>query len=345
MRESTEPLGAPWGRVLNGSFDSYVVESEVLAGNPLGDPARRPVYVYSTSGVGSGEQSERVPAIYVLQAFGGQLDKWLARQSFERTIIERLDDLFSSSDTPDAVIVFVDNWTRLGGAQWINSAGTGRYQDYLCDEVVAFVDERYPTARNPSKRGVTGHSSGGFGALRACMERPDVFAGGLVAHAPDALFEVSYQPDFAEVARLLRERYDSDPAKLLSAFDHRERFEHGDYGMGLELLACQAAYAPDSPLPFEIGTGKTIEEIWSRWLEHDPVRLVARHSASLSALKHIWLEAGRHDQANLDLGAQALSDQLTAAGVDHNFELFDGGHSGIAYRFPPAIARLVQALV
>ena len=43
--------GAPWERQLAGSLDQLVVESELLAGNPLGDPARRPLYVYRPPGV------------------------------------------------------------------------------------------------------------------------------------------------------------------------------------------------------------------------------------------------------------------------------------------------------
>ena len=48
--------------------------------------------------------------------------------------------------------MFVDCWTTRGGSQFINSASTGRYLDYLCDEVVPFIDGRYPTlsgARSP----------------------------------------------------------------------------------------------------------------------------------------------------------------------------------------------------
>ena len=38
--------GAPWERPLAGTLDRLVVESELLAGNPLSDPQQRPLYVY-----------------------------------------------------------------------------------------------------------------------------------------------------------------------------------------------------------------------------------------------------------------------------------------------------------
>jgi hypothetical protein len=56
------------------------------------------------------------------------------------------------------------------------------------------------------------------------------------------------------------------------------------------------------------------------------------------------LDAGRRDEYFLDLGAQALSAELSRMGVDHTLELFDGGHGGIAYRYPGAIGELARAL-
>ena len=44
-------VGPPWSRPLSGTLDRLVVESDMLAGNPLGDPARRPLYVLRPPGV------------------------------------------------------------------------------------------------------------------------------------------------------------------------------------------------------------------------------------------------------------------------------------------------------
>ena len=162
-----------------------VVESELLAGNPLGDPARRPLYVYRPPGV-SVDQATRVPAVYVIQGFTGQLDGWLSRSPFEPSFPERLDEYWTTHDVPDAIVVMVDAWTSRGGSQFLNSSSTGPYQDYLCDEVVAFVDSRYPTIADRGARGLSGKSSGGYGAMVVPMMRPDVW-GALASHAGDAL--------------------------------------------------------------------------------------------------------------------------------------------------------------
>jgi S-formylglutathione hydrolase FrmB len=345
LREVEGPAGAPWERPLGGALDMLVVESELLAENPLGDPARRPLYVYRPPGSGHAE----LPSVYVIQGYTGQLDMWLGRTAFEPTSIERLDALFAAGECPPAIVVFVDAWTSRGGSQFLNSTSTGRYLDYLCDEVVAFVDERYPTAASRDHRGIAGKSSGGYGAMVVPMLRPDVF-GALASHAGDALFECSYMPEFREIARTLRDHFEGSYEVFHERFAAADHLDWGRYGAPLEMYGYACAYSPDPQrpghplLPFEIATGRLIDEVWARWLELDPVRMIPRHGDELASMRRIYLDAGRSDEAYLDLGAQAVSDELTKLGLEHTFELFDGRHGGIAYRYPGAIRELVLAL-
>ena len=343
-----EPLGPPWQRPLAGRFDQLVVESEALAGNPLGDPARRPLYVYSSPGVARGAAQD-VACVYVLQGFSGQLDGWLARKSFEPTFVERLDAIFADVDTPDAVVVFVDAWTSLGGSQFLNSSATGDYTDYICDEIVPFVDAAYPTAGVRERRAVTGHSSGGYGALVLPMLRPDVF-GALIAHAPDSLFEACYMRDFANVVRVLRDFYEGSYEALLADAAAAETFDWGRWHDGVATYAYAAAYSPDPDrpgkvlLPFDTATGELIDAVWQRWLRRDPVRMVAEHADALRSLRHIHLEAGRSDEYMLDVGVVAFSRELDHLGVAHTLELFAGGHGGNSHRYGPAIRQLLLVL-
>jgi enterochelin esterase-like enzyme len=318
------------------------VDSELLRGNPLGDPARRPLYVYLSPRVADG-RIDRVPVVYLLQGYSNQLDTWLARKPFEPTIVERLDAMFASGQAPEAIVVFVDAWTSLGGSQFINSSGTGRYMDYLCDEVLPFVDERYPSC---GRRGVTGHSSGGFGAIVSAMLRPDAFCA-FASHAGDALFECCYARDFPIVARTLRDHFEGSLEVFLERLREADRFDWSRYGTVLSVYAMAAAYSPGPrgpELPFEIETGRLLLDVWERWLEWDPVRMAPGHAEALHGMRRIYLDAGRRDEYFLDLGAQALSAELSRMGVDHTLQLFDGGHGGIAYRYPGAIGELAQAL-
>jgi hypothetical protein len=344
LREASGSAGAPWERPLRGTLDRLVVESELLVGNPLGDPATRPLWVYSAPGVGD----EPVPTVYVIQGFLGQVDSWANRFPFELTMLERIDEMFAAGDCPPALVVFVDAWTSYGGSQFLNSSSTGPYLDYLCDEVVPFVDGRYPALPGPEHRGLSGKSSGGYGAMVVPMLRPDVFSA-LASHAGDALFECSYLPNFPQLARKLRDDFDGSVDTFwaeLEAMDRldMERFENFD------LIGYAAAYSPDPErpgralLPFDVATGRLIDDVWARWLEKDPVRMAPRHADALRSMRRVYLDAGKSDEWFLDLGAQAFAAELEKLGVEHTLELFDGKHGGITYRYPGAIRELVLAL-
>jgi S-formylglutathione hydrolase FrmB len=348
LRESDGSPGAPWERPLAGSLDRLVVESELLAQNPLGDPQQRPLYVYRPPGIDL-DHPRPLPSVYVIQGYTGQLDMWASRTPFEPTMFERLDAMFAEGGCPDAIVVFVDAWTSYGGSQFLNSASTGRYQDYLCDEVVAFVDERYPTAPDRDRRGLTGKSSGGYGAMVVPMMRPDVF-GGLASHAGDALFECCYLPSFREVARRLRDDYESSYDVYFERLARAERFDFDKLGGPIEAYGYAAAYSPDPDnpgkalLPFDIETGRLIDAVWERWLALDPVRMAPERAEALRSMRRVYLDAGKRDEYFLDLGATAFARELDALGVEHTLELFDAKHGGLTYRYPGAIRELVTAL-
>ena len=345
LRETDDELQPPWGRRLAGTLEQLVVESELLAGNPLGDSPRRPLYVYRSPGVGT----KPVPSVYVIQGFTGQVDMWLSRSAFEPTVIERIDAMFAAGECPDAIVVFVDAWTRRGGSQFLNSAGTGRYLDYLCDEVVPFVDDSYPVLSGRDHRGLAGKSSGGYGAMVVPMLRPDVF-GALASHAGDALFECCYQREFPLVARELRDRFEGSYEVFFERLAETDHFDWSAFGKPFEMYGYACAYSPDPDrpgealLPFDVATGRLIPEVWEQWLVHDPVRMAPGHAEALLSMRRIYLDAGRGDEYFLDLGAQAFAQELDQLGVEHSLELFDGRHGGISYRYPKAIRELVVAL-
>ena len=348
LRQVDDALGAPWARPLAGTLDKLVVESELLADNPLGDPSRRPLWVYRPPGVEL-DHPRPLPAIYVIQGYFGRLDAWDAHDPFEPSLIERVDALFAAPECPDVIVVYVDAWTAYGGSQFVNSIATGPYQDYLCDEVVPFVDERYPVAADRDRRALTGKSSGGFGAMIVPMVRPDVF-GALASHAGDALYEACYVPFFPKAARTLRDDFEGSVDAFFRAVAEADHFEIEKWGDLMLVYGCAACFTPDPDhpgkalLPFEVATGRLIEERWERWLELDPVRMVPGHADALRSMRRIYLDAGRSDEYYLDLGATAVASELEAIGAEHTLELFDGKHGGIAYRYPGAIRELAIAL-
>jgi S-formylglutathione hydrolase FrmB len=337
----------PWSRELAGSIDEHVIDSSALRGNPLGDPHERPLWVYAPPAYAA-EPDRRFPAIYLIQGHTGQLDMWHNRSAFRPTVPELVDRLFADEGCPPSLVVYVDAWTSYGGSQFLDSPGVGRYHTYLCDEVVPFVDAHYRTLPEAAHRGITGKSSGGYGAMVTPMLRPDLF-GGLATHAGDALFELCYLPEFRDAVRVLRDVYDGSFDAFWTDFRSRPAFTKGTDFPLLDTWAMAACYSANEDgsvdLPFEPDTGKLRDDVWARWLAWDPVRMAERYADALRGLRAIYIDAGNRDQFYLDVGATAFKLELERLGVtDVFFELFDGTHSSIEYRYPLALRYLAERL-
>jgi len=338
----------PWSTELVGRLDEHVIDSALLAGNPLGDPHERPLLVYLPPEYEQ-DQSRRFPTVYVIQGYTGHLTMWHNRTAFRQPYLESIDGLFATQAAPPTIVVLVDAWTAYGGSQFVDSPGTGAYHSYLCDEVVPFVDARYRTLANADHRAISGKSSGGFGAMITPMLRPDVF-GALATHAGDSLYEYCYLTDFAKAVRHLR-AYDGDIQAWWAEFQDRVAFtKEADHSL-LMLLGVSACFSADPDgtpvLPFDPISGQLRPEVWQRWLDWDPVRMVARHADAVASWRAVWIDAGTRDEWFLDIGAQAFRDEIVRAGLPADrihFELFDAGHGAIEYRYPLSLAWLAHRI-
>jgi S-formylglutathione hydrolase FrmB len=338
----------PWSAELSGRLEEHVITSDLLRGNPLGDAHERPIWVYLPPGYDA-EPDRQYPVVYVIQGYTGQLTSWKNRSPFRQPFPETADQVFASGQAPPAIVVYVDAWTRYGGSQFVDSPGTGRYHSYLCDEVVPWVDGKFRTLTDPAHRAIMGKSSGGFGAMITPMLRPDLF-GLLATHAGDALYEYSYGAAFPDAVRMLRD-YDGDIWAWWDDFRSRVAFTKAADQLLLMVLGVSACFSAREDghvdLPFDSVTGVLRPEVWQRWLDWDPVRMVPRYASALRSLRGIWIDAGDHDNFYLDLGAEAFRAALADIGVDGDmvkFELFDGTHMAIDYRYPMSLAWLCQQM-
>jgi hypothetical protein len=180
------------------------------------------------------------------------------------------------------------------------------------------------------------------------MLRPDLF-GGLATHAGDSLFENAYQREFPETVRALRDHHDGSFDKFWEDFRSRPAFTKDSDAVLLNSWCMAACYSADEDgtvhLPFDIDTGELIPEVWERWLEWDPVRMVPKHADALRGMRAIYIDAGTRDEWYLDLGSEAFRRALADIGVtDVFFELFDARHGGIEYRYPLSLKYLAERL-
>lgn len=324
------------------------VESTALKDNPGGEPETRRFPVYLPRGY-TEEGADRYPVVYLLHAFGSGASSWLNQSGFSPSTLQRLDQLIDGGVVPPAIAVCPDGWTRLGGSQWVNGAGTGRYADYLAQDVVHAVDAAYRTHARAQARAVLGTSSGGYGALAVCRAHPGVF-GHLACHSGDAYFEYCYLPDFPKAATALTDA--GGVSKWYESFTRRaqETQLKGNDHLVLNVLAMAAVYSPKEgkalglELPFDSTSGRLIPEVWERWLEQDPVRFIPRHRRAFAGLHSAFVDCGTQDEFNLRWGARQVAEALINVGAPVVHEEFPDGHRGIAYRHARSLSYLLPRM-
>lgn len=317
--------------------------SRVLADNPLGDPATRrlPIVLppdYATSG-------RRYPLIVALTGFTGKGIMLLNEDAWQPNLPQRLDRLYAAG-MPPAIFVLPDAFTRYGGSQYLNSAATGRYEDYVIDEVIPFVDAHYRTIPAPEARGVFGKSSGGYGAMILGMRHPAVFRA-LACHSGDMAFDLCYAPDFPKAANAFNAA--GGVAAWWAKFAAKIKPGKDDHD-ALNILAMAACYSPAAAeplgiaLPFDLHTCERRPDVWERWLAWDPVAQVDRYAASLRQFALLYLDCGTRDEFNLHYGARQMVRLLDARGIAHEYQEFDDGHMSVQYRYDVSLPKIAAAL-
>jgi enterochelin esterase family protein len=264
------------------------------------------------------------------------------------TLPQRIDRLTRSEKIASMIVVMVDCRTKLGGSQYVNSAATGRYEDYLVEELVPWVDAHYRTVAERSHRIVMGKSSGGYGATVLAMRHADLF-GMAVDHSGDKYFDFCYRADIPAVVSGLA-RYQHSAAEFLRDFPHSTESRGRSWFTVVNMLAMASCYSPnvESPigfdLPFDEHTGELRPGVWRRWLEHDPVELAAAHAEALRSLRLYYLDCGSWDEHHLQLGNRIFSQRLKGLDVPHTYEEFDGGHMNVAHRYERSLQLISEKL-
>ncbi len=330
---------------LRGEFAFVRVPGPSLEGNPLGDPHERHALVYLPPGYGEG--ARRYPVVLMLPGFAGNHVDVVSYDPWKPSTLEALDAQMVAGACPPAIVVVPDCTTFWGGSQFLDAPSVGRYQTYLAEDVLGFLDANYRTIPETAGRAAVGRSSGGFGALRLAMDRPGTIAA-VASHAGDALFDVTMRPMLTNAATAIAR------AGGVAAFVAALR-EGGPKGFGAFdaafVLASAACYAPTrlndvrAPrLPVRATDAAFDAEVWAEWLAHDPVHRVAGAQEALAGLRYVFLDAGDSDEHGLHFAAAALETRLSphVARVEH--ERFAGGHRGTSYRYATSLPRVIGAL-
>jgi enterochelin esterase-like enzyme len=180
------------------------------------------------------------------------------------------------------------------------------------------MDSHYRTIPNRLSRGLGGHSMGGYGALKIGMKHPEVFG---------ALYLMS--------SCCLNASLSFEPGRIApsEAIKTREAAEEAARGRGFgpsTLLAEAAAWSPNPgnpPLYFDLPVkdGKPQPDVIAKWAANAPLAMVPQYVTNLKKYHAVAIEIGTKD--SLYRTNKELDAQMTAFGVKHAYDEYDGDHT------------------
>lgn len=142
--------------------------------------------------------NESLPTLYLLHGYGGKYSDWVNKVPAIKELVDNLGIL----------IVCPDGGT--GSWYWdMTNDKNFQYETFVAKELVNYVDEHYPVLKDRKKRGITGLSMGGHGALYLAIKHQDVFgAAGSTAGGVD----IRPFPNNWDMSKRLGQ-YDENPQK------------------------------------------------------------------------------------------------------------------------------------
>ena len=171
-------LGLPSPARAQGRAECATVKSTVLARS-----VRYCAYLPASF---DADQTRRYPVLYYLHGLGDNEQSLLNMGGWDL-----IEDLRRTGKIGEFVVLAPNG----GHTFFINSAdGKTRYEDFLTKEFMPQMEQKYRVDASPSKRGITGVSMGGFGALRLGFKYPQEFSA-VSAQMPALIAEIP--PDFS----------------------------------------------------------------------------------------------------------------------------------------------------
>ncbi len=169
----------------NGEMQTLKIPAPGLANNLLGDPAEQPVAVYLPPGYEK-DKTERYPVVYLLPDYRETIfdlfldieqngKKWTMTAFKGIKIQSMLDRLIQKGKVPGMIVVMPNSHNGYFGSFYKNSATAGNWENFICQDLVSYIDNNFRTIPEASSRGIAGHGMGGFGSISLSMKHPDIF--------------------------------------------------------------------------------------------------------------------------------------------------------------------------
>ena len=132
------------------------------------------------------------PTVYLLHGYAAETNNAYWEKKY--AIGKVLDELIATGRIRPFVVVMPDSsmrWKASGytfcGSFYVNTVA-GRYEDYVMEDVIEYVEQHFAVSPDPARRAVMGHSMGGLGALHYAMKYGKSRFGAVVAHSGPTLY-------------------------------------------------------------------------------------------------------------------------------------------------------------
>ena len=311
----------------HGQLMTHHLNSSLLRNNPMKNPSRRELMVFKPHDY---QKGELLPCVLFLPGFGSYPDKW-SKKDFPG--YKLADYLILSEQLPRFLLVCIDGSTKLGGSQYVDSFLNGPFAQHIYQEICPFLEKQY---KGISDFYISGHSSGGFGALHLASLKPKLFTK-VASFAGDLHFELTHKNLLVDFANKMRsQKFGKNLSSCLSQ-------EITDYVLGLA-----AAYSPNLKdrtwkmnFPINIETGKINNDVWKQWMLFDPLVWIKKRKLSLKKLKCIYLSAGDQDNFGLHLGAEAFVHECQKHSILAKLDIHKGNHSLLIQQFEKGLKELL----
>ncbi|MAU70989.1 MAG: esterase [Pseudozobellia sp.] len=265
------------------------------------------------------DQSDtRYPVIYFLHGFLN-----------DNRLMDYMKDLFDYAIAEEKINPFIlvvpDQKTTYDGSFYSNTGVFGNWEDFTALDLVSHMDKNYRTLAKAGSRGITGHSMGGYGALKIAMKHPDIFET-VYALSPGALTIVrEYGPN-------------SDTYVEFSKMKTIEDLSKSYFGKVIMAFGRSWSPNPNKPpfyfdLPFEYKNEELVAnpEVLEKWYAQMPVHMIDDYLENLKKLRAIKLDWGRNAGERFTIQCKMFSQRLENVGITHFSEEYIGTHTNNIY--------------
>lgn len=292
---------------LKGKLERITVHAKSLERNLEGDSPEREVFVYLPPSYAS-EPNRRYPVVYTLHGYGLHAQQWVGFAN-----VAGLERGLGAGLTKEMILVAPDAFTLHNGSFYSNSETTGDWETFIAVELVKYIDAHYRTIADRSSRGLAGHSMGGYGTFRIGMKHPEVFSALYPMSACCSLDTGEPTQAMSQLVGISKEDAQKLPYTQKSP------------------LARGAAWSSDAANPplfldLPVKDGKQRAPVAAKWMANSLLVMLVQYAPNLKKMTAITFSVGTQD-ALLE-GNRDMDVALTAAGVSHTFETFEGDHNG-----------------